>query len=109
VRGRDLAHRAVDELIDEIWRRAAAHHLDRGLRLSLPYFDDRQMSLRWRDFTVIPRGRILFVPAFVVLAAEQEIARVGRDPRYTDSTREHLVGLLLRLREAFLPRSGVAR
>jgi hypothetical protein len=100
-RGRDLACRAVDEMIEEIWRRASRHQLDRGVRLSLPYYDDRRRSLRWRDFTVIPRGRILFVPAFVVLAAEREIEKVRKDHQFTDSTRCHLVGLLEKLRQAF--------
>jgi hypothetical protein len=101
-RGRDLARRAVDELIEEIWRRASRHQLDRGVRLSFPFFDDRRLSIRWRDFTVIPRGRILFVPAFVVVAAEREIERVGKDRQLTESTRDHLVGLLERLRQAFV-------
>ena len=99
--GKDLAESAVDELIQELCRRAAAHQLDRGVRLSFPYYDDRRLSLRWRDFTVIPRGRILFVPAFVVVAAEREIERVRKDRQFTDSTRHHLVGLLERLRRAF--------
>lgn len=100
-RGQDLARSAVDELIEELWRRAGDHQLDRGVRLSFPYYDDRRLSLRWRDFTVIPRGRILFVPAFVVLAAEREIETVRKDHQFTDSTRHHLVGLLERLRQAF--------
>jgi hypothetical protein len=100
-RGRSLAEQAVEELIDEMSRRAAAHQLDRGVRLSFPYFDDRRLSLRWRDFTVIPRGRILFVPAFVVIAAEREIERVRLDRQLSPSTREHLMGLLEKLRQAF--------
>jgi hypothetical protein len=101
-RGKDLAEGAVDELIEELRRRAAAHQLDRGVRLSFPYYDDRRLSLRWRDFTVIPRGRILFVPAFVVVAAEREIERVQKDRQYTDSTRRHLLELLEKLRQAFV-------
>ena len=100
-RGRDLARRAVDELIEEMWLRASRHQLDRGVRLSFPFFDDRRVGLRWRDFTVIPRGRILFVPAFVVIAAEREIERVRLDRQLSDSTREHLVVLLERLCQAF--------
>ena len=100
-RGRTLAQLAVEELIEEIRRRAADHQLDRGLRLSFPYYDDRRLTLRRRDFTVIPRGRILFVPAFVVIAVEREMARVIEDRQYTDSTRTHLLGLLGILRAAF--------
>ena len=101
-RGQCLAEQAVEELIEEMARRAAGHQLDRGVRLSFPYFDDRRLSLRWRDFTVIPRGRILFVPAFVVIAAEREIERVRADHQYSESTRGHLVGLLEMLRQAFI-------
>jgi hypothetical protein len=102
-RGRDLASQAVDELIMEMRRRSARHQLDRGVRLSFPFYDDRRLSLRWRDFTVIPRGRILFVPAFVVMATEREIERVRADPRLSETTRDHLVVLLERLRHAFGP------
>lgn len=100
-RGRRLAGLAVEELIEEVQRRAAGHQLDRGLRLSLPFYDDRRLTLRRRDFTVIPRGRILFVPAFVVIAVEREMARVIEDRQYADSTRTHLLGLLGMLRAAF--------
>ena len=100
-RGRTLARLAVEELIEEVQRRAAGHQLDRGLRLSLPFYDDRRLTLRRRDFTVIPRGRILFVPAFVVIAVEREMARVIEDRQYADSTRTHLLGLLGMLRAAF--------
>jgi hypothetical protein len=100
-RGRELAGRAVEEIIEEMWRRSARHQLDRGVRLSFPYYDDHRLSLRWRDFTVIPRGRILFVPAFVVIAAEREIERVRLDRQLNESTREHLAALLDRLRQAF--------
>ena len=101
-RGQDLALRAVDELIDELWRRAANHQLDRGVRLSMPFYDDRRQSLRWRDFTVIPPGRIMFVPAFVVIAAEREIGRVQADRQYTETTRRHLIEVLGILRQAFV-------
>jgi len=100
-RGQDLAQQAVAKMIEQMARRAATHQIDRGVRLSFPYFDDRRLSLRWRDFTVIPRGRILFVPAFVVIAAEREIERVRKDSQYSEPTRLHLVELLGRLRSAF--------
>lgn len=101
-RGQDLALLAVTELIEELGRRAASHQLDRGVRLSLPFYDDRRQSLRWRDFTVTPPGRIMFVPAFVVIAAEREIGRVQADRQYTETTRRHLVEVLVTLRRAFV-------
>ncbi len=71
-------------MIAELDLRASRHQLDRGLRLSLPYFDDRRLSLRYWSFTVIPKGRILFVPAFVVLAVEREIERVQAQREFTE-------------------------
>ena len=101
VRGQDLARRAVDVVIEELNRRVRLHQLDRGLRLNLPYYNDWRLGLRWWDFTEIPRERILFVPAFVVLAAEREMERVRRERESTPSTRTHLLELLGRLRRAF--------
>jgi hypothetical protein len=101
VDGQAEALRQLDDLIDGIRSRAQAHRLDRGFRLSLPYFDDGTMSLREREFEVIPFGRIPFVPGFVALAGERELARVEKDRRLTEGTRQHLKQLLGCLRFAF--------
>ena len=100
-RGRALAHLAAEDMISEIKLRAARHLLDRGLRLSLPYFDDRRMAVRHWEFTIIPKGRILFVPAFVVLAAEREIVRVRTHREFTETTRAQLLTELQLLAAAF--------
>jgi hypothetical protein len=100
-RGRSLAHLAVDEMVAEIQLRASRHLLDRGLRISVPYFDDRRLSLRYWAFTVIPKGRILFVPAFVVLAIDREVERARSSREFTPSTRAHLLGMLLKVGDAF--------
>ncbi|MEW6568194.1 MAG: hypothetical protein AB1449_08530 [Chloroflexota bacterium] len=47
--------------------------------LSLLYYDDWRRAMRWREFTVIPRGRILSVPAFVVVAAERKRELAAKD------------------------------
>lgn len=101
VRGRALAHLAAEEMIAEIKLCAARHLLDRGLRLSLPYFDDRRMAVRHWEFTITPKGRILFVPAFVVLAAEREIVRVRTQREFTETTRSQLLTELQLLAAAF--------
>jgi hypothetical protein len=44
----------------------------------------------------------MFVPAFVVIAAEREISRVQADRQYTETTRRHLVEVLGILRQAFV-------
>ncbi len=90
-RGRELARLGVEELARDIRRRAAAGRLNRGLSISLPYFDDDALELRRREITVIPRGRVLFLTAFVVLAARREAERVRDDASLSATTRDHLV------------------
>lgn len=89
--GRELARLGVEELARDIHRRAASGRLNRGLSISLPYFDDAALQLRRREITIIPRGRVLFLPAFVVLAARREAERVSEDVSLSNATRDHLV------------------
>lgn len=99
--GRALAIYQVEEIICRIKERAAAGSLNRGLRLSLPYFDDQELKIAISNFEVIPSGRIMFVPAFVVRAVQQEEIKVSQDTRYNPSTRKHLFHLLEMLEQAF--------
>ena len=99
--GRALARHETGEIIRAIRRRAAAQDLNRGLSLSLPYFDDQALQLKTHSFEVIPAGRIMFVPAFVVRAAREEQAKVGQDTRLSPSTRKHLLNSLKALEAAF--------
>jgi hypothetical protein len=101
--GRALARYKTREIIAKIKERAAANNLNRGLSLSLPYFDDQELKLGISSFEVIPAGRIMFVPAFVVRAARQEAAKVAQDTRLNASTRRHLLSELALLEQAFLP------
>jgi hypothetical protein len=91
---RQQVHQEWTVIIRKIWRRARARSLDRGLRLSLPYFDDEAMEVRQREVEVIPRGRIMFVPAFVVLAARREKELVAAEGGMSEETKQHLLGLL---------------
>jgi hypothetical protein len=100
-RGRELARLGVEEVVSEIRRRAASRRLNRGLSLSLPYFDDAALELRHRELTVVPRGRVQFVPAFVVLASEHAAESVRHDSTLSESTRQHLIEALERLAAAF--------
>ncbi len=100
--GRALAQYETVEMIQTIQRRAAAHDLNRGLSLSMPYFDDQDLQLRTHDFEVIPGGRIMFVSAFVVRAARQQQAMVAQDTRLSHSTRKYLLSELETLEKAFL-------
>ncbi len=99
--GRALARYKTQEIIGTIKERASAGTLNRGLSLSLPYFDDQRLSINVTNFEVIPAGRIMFVPAFVVRAAREEAAKVAQDTRFNPSTRKHLISELEILEDAF--------
>jgi hypothetical protein len=99
--GRALAVYKTRQIIETVRQRAAAGTLNRGLSLTLPYFDDQELGMDETHFEVIPAGRIMFVPAFVVRAVHQEEAKVAQDTRYNSSTRRHVLNLLQMLNDAF--------
>jgi len=99
--GRALANHLSNEIISLIKKRAAEQSLNRGLSLRLPYFDDQDLRIETHDFVVIPAGRIMFVPAFVVRAALDEQAKIAQDTRFSPSTRRHLMAELQTLGMAF--------
>jgi hypothetical protein len=99
--GRAMAIYQTQDIIARIKERSKAGDLNRGLRLSLPYFDDQELVLEYSNFEIIPAGRIMFVPAFVVRAVYQEKVKVSQDTRYNPSTRKHLMYLLDLLETAF--------
>jgi hypothetical protein len=100
--GRALARYQVEQIIQTIQRRAKSHDLDRGLSLSLPYFNDQTLEMEEYFFDVIPAGRVMFVPAFVVLAVRAQGAKVAQDTRLSQSTRRHLLSELGTLEQIFL-------
>ena len=99
--GRALAFYQTGEIIQTIQRRSAAGDLNRGLSISLPYFDDQSLKMKDYPFEVIPAGRIMFVPAFVVRACQEEAVKVAQDTRLSLSTRNHIVAELCMLEQAF--------
>jgi hypothetical protein len=99
--GRALARYKTLDIIHTIEERAKAGSLNRGLSLSLPYFDDQELRLNITTFEVIPAGRIMFTPAFVVRASREEAAKRLQDTRFNQSTRKHLMLGLQMLEEAF--------
>ena len=99
--GRSLARHMNAEIIQLIKERAAAQSLNRGLSLRLPYFDDQKLRIQTHNFVIIPAGRIMFVPAFVVRASLEEEAKIAQDTRFSPSTRKHLISELQNLGEAF--------
>jgi hypothetical protein len=100
--GRALARYEVEEIIQTIQRRVSSHDLNRGLSLSLPYFNDQTLAMENYTFEVIPAGRIMFAPGFVVRAVREQGAKVAQDTRLSQSTRKHLLIELSTLEQAFL-------
>jgi hypothetical protein len=100
--GRALASYEVDEIIRTIKHRATSHDLDRGFSLCLPYFNDQTLALENYHFDIIPAGRVMFVPAFVVLAVRAQGVKVAQNTRFNKSTRRHLLMELSTLEETFL-------
>jgi hypothetical protein len=99
--GRAMARYRTREIIQTIQRRAAAQSLNRGLSLNLPYLDDQDLRMKMYPFEVIPSGRIMFVPAFIVRAVREEQAKVAQDTRLNPSTRKHLIAELKMLEAGF--------
>jgi hypothetical protein len=99
--GRALARYQTQEIVQAIKQRAAKQSLNRGLSLDLPYFDDQSLEMKTHHIVIIPAGRIMFVPAFVVRAAIEEQAKVAQDTRFSQSTRKHLLAELQMLGDAF--------
>ncbi len=104
--GRAFARYKTAEIVAEIKERVKKGLLNRGLSLSLPYFDDQNLEMRLLEMDVIPSGWIMFVPAFLVLAARREQAKVAQDTRLSPSTRKHLKTLLQMLETAFAQKAG---
>lgn len=104
--GRALANYKTAQIIAEIKDRAGRGALNRGLTIALPYFDDQNLEMNQISFEVIPAGRIMFVPAFVVRASLGEQAKVSQDTRLDSSTRKHLLMQLKTIESAFLSNSS---
>jgi hypothetical protein len=99
--GRALSTYSTHEVIEAIQQRVAGGTLNRGLSISLQFFDDQALELRTREIEVIPAGRVMFVPAFVVLACRREAAKIAQDTRLSSSTRKHLLEQLRMIEHAF--------
>jgi hypothetical protein len=99
--GHAVAHQHVLRIVDQIRRRAGADDLNRGLWLSVPYFDDRALEMKLREFDVIPPGRTFFIPAFVAVAAAREQENVEKQESLSPATRMHLLAELKCLEQAF--------
>ncbi|HMK08044.1 MAG TPA: hypothetical protein VK449_03340 [Anaerolineales bacterium] len=99
--GRSLARYQTHEIVAVLQRRTSQGQLNRGLKVSLPYYDDQSLRLMLRTFDVIPAGRIMYVPALGMRAVQDEQAKVAQDTRLTSATRDHLLEELEMLVWAF--------
>jgi hypothetical protein len=99
--GRLLANYRTAEIICEIKDRVEKQSLNRGLTVTLSYFDDQTLVMEQSNLEIIPAGRIMFVPAFVVRACRGEEVKVAQDTRLNASTRNHLLTQLKTLETAF--------
>jgi hypothetical protein len=100
--GRALAKYKTEEIIRTILERVQKGLLNRGLSVSLPYYDDQELRLAEIELEIIPAGRIMFNPIFVLRAARLEHAKVSQDTRLNASTRKHLLHELDLLEQAFI-------
>ena len=100
--GRALAYYEVDQICITIKHRFESHNLDRGFSLRLPYFNDQTLALELYDFDVVPSGRLMFVPAFLVLAVRNQGAKIIQEPCFNRTTRLNLVRELYTIERAFL-------
>jgi len=100
--GRALARYEVGQICEKIRQRATSHDLDRGFSLSLPYFNDQTLALELYNFEVVPPGRVMFLPTFMVLAVRAQGAKVIGETRFNRMTRLNLVKELYTLERTFL-------
>jgi len=103
---RDLAQYETMEIIRALHQRGRSLSLHRGLRISLPYFDDQELELKFYEFSVVPACRIGFEPAFVAGAARIERQKIAGDNGLSLTTRNHLLAQLRLLEHSFHPSSS---
>jgi hypothetical protein len=99
--GRALARYYTRQIITRIHARVESGGLNRGLQLSLPYFEINDLSLHLYPIDIIPKGRVMFIPEFVVLAMQLTAWKVQQDPQINTSSRRHLLAQLASIESAF--------
>jgi hypothetical protein len=100
--GRALARCKTERIIKAILERVEKGTLNRGLSISLPFYDDQELRMNQVELEIIPAGRIVFKPVFVLRAARLEHAKVSQDTRLNASTRKYLLHELELLEQTFI-------
>lgn len=99
--GRALARYHTNQIITRLRARASAGELNRGLQLSLPYFELNDLSLHLYPIKIIPAGHVMFIPEFVVLAMQMTAWKVQQDPKISSSSCRHLLTQIASIENAF--------
>lgn len=91
----------MKQIIQKIQRRVAENSLNRGLSLSLPYFDYQAMQINNLEIEIIPKARIPFRPEFIFQAVQETKEKINNDSKLDTETRSHLMEELDLLDKSF--------
>lgn len=92
--GRALANYHTRQIIQNILTAWKAGEITRGLTIFLPYLNERQYKMEEYKIVVIPTGRILFRPQFVIGACRVSERHVRSNPDFSQATRWQLLSQL---------------
>jgi hypothetical protein len=92
--GKWLSAFLLNELVADFDRLLKENSLNRGISFSLPYFDDRTLDVCYYNFSAIPAGRVMYTPAFVLLAIQKEGVRLFHNSQLSPNSRENLLQTL---------------
>ncbi len=99
--GRALANYQTQKIIQDIQMSWKTGEMTRGLTIFLPYLDERQSNMEEYKIVVIPAGRILFRPEFIVGACRVTERQVRSDSNLSQATRWQLLSQLDTIIQAF--------
>ena len=92
--GRALAADETQQMIIDLVALWQGGDSLRGLKLLIPYLDERNYRMQTYPVIVIPSQRIPFRPEFVVGACRVEEQRVRKNPQLSQATRWQLISQL---------------
>jgi hypothetical protein len=99
--GRALANYYTQQIINDVRQAWRAGKITRGLTLFIPYLDERLYRMKTHKVVVIPTGRILFRPEFVIGACRLAERKIRKDLNLSQSTRWQLLSQLDSITQAF--------
>jgi hypothetical protein len=99
--GRALADYHTQKIIHDIMTAWKSGEMTRGLTIFLPYLNERHYQMEDYKIVVIPPGRILFRPEFVVGACRITERHVRSDSNLSQATRWQLLSQLDTIIQAF--------